>query len=443
MITNLTHQTIPQVKNPALAAYATRYLDIYDRFLEQITATGIEMAAEDESDHNAALIDGLGRRGALVRNVDRSIVLNRISPACVACQKGVGSATFFISLQCHRDCYYCFNPNQVDYDAFTVNRRDLVQELREVRANGYRMDYLALTGGEPLLHKQETVDFFSYASSRFPRTHTRLYTTGDHANQATLEALQASGLQEIRFSIRMHDLARGHRHTLERIAAARAYIPTVMVEMPILPGTVEEMKEVLLELEKLQIHSINLLEFCYPLTNASEFKRRGFKIRRRPYKVLYNYWYAGGIPIAGSETACLELLDFALQQELTIGVHYCSLENKLTGQNYQQNAEQAIPATHYFSEKDYLLKSAKLFGPDIPRAYHAFRREGVTNFNNSKQPRYLEFHVDQIAALKALDPELEIGISTSTLEMRGDDQVLRELKLDVTTAQTFDRAHDV
>lgn len=443
MILEVTRGTLHQLHNPALAAYATRYLDIYDNFMSQIAATGIEIADEDETAHNAALVEALAQRGAILRNEDRSIVVNRISPACVACQKGVGSATFFVSLQCHRDCYYCFNPNQVEYDLFTANQRDLVGELEEVRQHGYRLDYLAVTGGEPLLHKQETVDFFTYATAHFPRTHSRLYTTGDHANEATLEALRDSGLKEIRFSIRMHDLARGHRHTLDRIAAARDYIPTVMVEMPILPGTVEEMKEVLLELERLQIHSINLLEFCYPLTNAAEFQRRGYKIRRRPYKVLYNYWYAGGVPIAGSETTCLELVDFALQQELSIGVHYCSLENKLTGQNYQQNYGQKGPATHVFSEKDYLLKSAKVFGSDIPRVFNVFRRNGYANFSKSTQPRYLEFHVDQIEVLRELDPDLEIGLSTSTLEIRDNEQVLRELKLDVTTPQTFDRSCDI
>ena len=211
MILEVTHATLDQVRNPALASYATRYLDIYDNFMSQIAATGIEVADEDETAQNAALVEALAQRGAILRNEDRSIVVNRISPACVACQKGVGSATFFVSLQCHRDCYYCFNPNQVEYDLFTANQRDLVSELEEVRQHGYRLDYLAVTGGEPLLHKQETVDFFTYATAHFPRTHSRLYTTGDHANDATLEALRDSGLQEIRFSIRMHDLARGHR----------------------------------------------------------------------------------------------------------------------------------------------------------------------------------------------------------------------------------------
>lgn len=440
---DITGDTISQVQNPAFAQYATRYLDIYDDFMQQVAATGIDVAAGDEERANAAKVKSLVAKGATLRNVDRSIYVNRISPACVACQKGIGSATFFISLQCHRDCYYCFNPNQVDYDLYTTNQRDLVHELEQVRGNGYKLNYLALTGGEPLLHKQETVDFFDYANRHSAGTHTRLYTTGDHANQATLESLQASGLQEIRFSIRMHDLARGHRHTLDRIAAARDYIPTVMVEMPILPDSLEVLKEVLLELEQLDIHSINLLEFCYPLTNADEFRKRGYKIKKRPYKVLYNYWYAGGVPIAGSESVCLDLVNFALDEELTIGVHYCSLENKLTGQNYQKNYGQRLPETHTFSQKDYLLKSAKVFGSDIPRVFNAFRGNGYDNFNKSKQPRYLEFHISQIESLRELDPNLEIGLSTSTFETRGQDQFLRELKVDLTTPNTFNLERDI
>ena len=68
-----------------------------------------DRANADRREHLRAL-------GATFRNDDKSIVVNRISPACEACQLGVGSATFFISLRCHRSCFYCFNPNQEDYE---------------------------------------------------------------------------------------------------------------------------------------------------------------------------------------------------------------------------------------------------------------------------------------------------------------------------------------
>ena len=441
MIIDITHKTHNQIKNRRLAEYAAIYLGIFDDFMGQVAATGIEIDDRDYSQKTAASLDRLRQKGAVLRNSDRSIYVNAISPACVACQKGVGSATFFTSLQCHRDCYYCFNPNQVDYDYFQQNKTNPAQELAQIGAAGHRVNYLALTGGEPLLHKAEATAFFQTATDVFPQAHTRLYTTGDHANEATLQELQAAGLEEIRFSIRMHDLAKGHRLTFERIALAKQYIPVVMVEMPILPGTLAEMKEVLLELERVQIHSINLLEFCYPFTQAQAFNERGFKVKKRPFHILYNYWYAGGVPISESELVCLDLMEFALERQLTIGLHYCSLENKLTGQNYQQNYGRSLPKTAIFSEKDYLLKSAKVFGSDISKVLNVFNRNGYRDYQRNREHRYLEFHVDQIQNLADLD--IEIGLSTSTLEMRGNDLVARELKVDLIRPQLFDAVRDV
>src|SRR5690606_10229188 len=170
----------------------------------------------------------------------------------------------------------------------------------------------------------------------FPQAHTRLYTCGDHVDEPTLQALKAASLDEIRFSIRMHDTPKGREHTLKEIALARQYIPQVMVEMPVPPGSGEEMRALLLELDRIGIHSINLLELCYPLINADEFNARGYEVKARPFDTLYDYWYAGGVPVARSEVECLDLIEFAIDQKLSIGVHYCSLENKFTGPNYRK-----------------------------------------------------------------------------------------------------------
>lgn len=441
MIIDITHETHKQIKNARLAEYAAIYLRIFDDFMSQVAASGIEVDTQDYSQEAAARIARLRQKGAVLRNSDRSIYINAISPACVACQKGIGSATFFTSLQCHRHCYYCFNPNQVDYEYFNQHKRNPAQELAQIRLAGEHVNYLALTGGEPLLHKAETMAFLQTAATVFPQAHTRLYTTGDHADKSTLQQMQAAGLAEIRFSIRMHDLYKGHRLTFDRIALARQYIPTVMVEMPVLPGTTEEMKDVLLELDRLQIHSINLLEFCYPFVNPQAYNERGFKVKKRPFHTLYNYWYAGGVPISQSEQVCLDLLEFALEQKLTLGVHYCSLENKLTGQNYQQNYGRSLSKTTHFSSDDYLLKSAKVFGQDIPKVLAVFHRNGYRDYQRNREHRYLEFHVDQIESLSDLD--IEIAISTSTLEMRQHELVMRELKVDLTRPQLFDAAHDM
>ena len=239
----------------------------------------------------------------------------------------------------------------------------------------------------------------------------------------------------------MHDLAKGHRNTYNNIALAREYIPNVMVEMPVMPGTLAEMKDVLIELDRLGIFGINLLELCFPLNNAEIYREKNYKIKARPFRVLYDYWYAGGLPVAGSETVCLDLIEFALDAGLKLGVHYCSLENKHTGQVYKQDSGQTLPKRIYFSQKDYFLKSAKVFGEDMPAVQQLFDKSGYRDYFINDQNNYLEFHVNKISSLKKMD--IDIGVSYNVIETRENESVLRELKVDVTTPQTFRLSTDI
>jgi molybdopterin converting factor small subunit len=186
-----------------------------------------------------------------------------------------------------------------------------------------------------------------------------------------------------------------------------------MVEMPILPGTLEEMKEVLIELDRLGIFGINLLELCFPLNNPEVFREKGYKVKARPFRILYDYWYAGGLPIAGSETVCLALMDFALEAGLKLGTHYCSLENKHTGQVYQQNGGLNLPKRMVISQKDYFIKTAKVFGEDVPVVKDTFDKNGYRDYLISKEHNSLEFHVNQITSLKRMEIEVGLGGLTS------------------------------
>lgn len=441
MILDVTQTSLSEIKNPTLRTYADTYVQIYRDFMDQVRQMGLEVEAEDTTAQVAARVADLRKKGAIVRNGDKSIYTNRISPSCEACQIGVTSSTFFVSLKCHRDCFYCFNPNQQDYEYHREHIRDTVAELDALRKTNQPIKHLALTGGEPLLFKEETYRFFEHARQQFPAAHKRLYTCGDHIDVETLEKLQAAGLDEIRFSIRMHDLAKGQTRTFDNIALARKYIPSVMVEMPVLPNTLEEMKEVLLRLESLGIFGINLLEFCFPLNNPEVYREKGYNIKARPFRVLYDYWYAGGLPVAGSETVCLDLIEFALEQRLKLGVHYCSLENKHTGQVYQQNSGHTLPKMMYFSQKDYFLKTARVFGDDIPLVKQTLDKAGVHEYQVNDRMGYLEFHPEKVKSLGKL--EVEIGISSNVIETRENEPVLRELKMDVTTPQTFRLSKDI
>lgn len=440
MLINLSQEQLARVKNPALKEYGHIYLKIAAGFNDWVNQTGL-ILDKDLSEETEILLKRLHTKGALFRNDNKSIYVNQISPACVACQKGVGSVSLFISLMCHRDCYFCFNKNQDNYEQFSTQKRNCLEELDSLHHQGGKLAHLGLTGGEPLLHKPETVQFFRHAKEKFPRVYTRLYTSGDLVDKDILKDLQETHLDEIRFSIKVDD-----PHTLKddifaKIALAKNFIPAVMVEMPVIPGTLDIMKDLLLKLDSLGIFGINLLEFCFPLNNIEIFKKNNFKIKNPPYRVLYDYWYAGGLPISQSEVECLQLLEFILDEKLSLGAQYCSLENKHTAQIYQQNLDQRAAKTQYFSNRDYFYKSAKVFGEDIPKVLKVFKKLHNTNYMINEDYQFLEFHVERIKDLKKLD--IEIGISYNVLEKRGKESYLRELKLDLTSPKDFEQKSDI
>lgn len=434
--------TLTKIENPAFAAYAETYVRIHEDFLQQIEATGVPLAEAQVFNKNHAGSSTWSNDNAQVnyRNQGKSIYVNDISPACVACQTGIGSATFFISFNCNRNCWFCFNPNEENYHIFSQRKRNLQGELAQIHRNGLAVYHLALTGGEPLLHKQETLAFFRDAKEKFPGVHARLYTCGDGVDAAILRDLAHAGLDEIRFSIKIEDVQHGNRQIYEKIALAKNCIPQVMVEMPVIPGTLPLMKKVLTTLDQLQIFGINLLEFCFPFQNAKTYRAKGFQIKNPPFRVLYNYNYAGGLPVADSEQECLALIKFAAEEQMQIGVHYCSLENKLTAQLYQQNSNQLLPEHVHFSQKDYFLKTAKVFGKDARRVRRLLERKGEHTFSKGDESGYLEFHVDDI---QRLPTNMEVALCSSVVEQRNGARYLRELQVALTTPRQFERSAEV
>ncbi len=435
MIIDVNDATLASIQNPALRSYAEGYVRNYQDLIQHIRQMGMEIEEADDGQQIRERIAALGRMGAIVRNDGKSVYVNRISPSCQACQTGVGSITFSVSLKCHRNCFFCFNPSQEGYEYQHDHTRDTLAELDTLHANGQHLQHLGLTGGEPLLHKKETVSFFQRARQNFPNAYTRLYTCGDHLDRETLRALKDAGLNEIRISIRIQDPENARRYTFDRIALAREYVSNVMVEMPVFPDALDEMKDMLTELDRLGVFGINILEFCFPFHNADEYRARGYRIKARPFRVLYNYGYAGGLPVAGSEETCLDLIEFTLEAGLKLGVHYCSLENKHTSQVYYQNTSSDSPKMLHFSERDYFLKSAKIFGEDVATAKQIFDKNGYHDYRLSNDSQSLEFHVSKIKMLNRI--HVEVGISTNILEKRDGKTYLHELKVDVTTPQTF------
>lgn len=435
MLKKITKDSIYIIRDKSFLRYAQLFTNIESDTLANIEAFGLPLQQASFANERSNMFSRLKEKQAHFRNNNKSIYVNRISSACEACQTGTGSFTSFVSMKCHRNCYFCFNENQDNYVHYLEHKKDASKELTELLEAGFELKHLALTGGEPLLFKDETVQFFELAKEKTPESYTRLYTAGDLLDEDVLQQLKDAELNEIRFSIKMEDSPQKRKHILGKIKLAKSYIPNVLVEMPVIPGTLEEMKELLIELDKLDIFGINLLEFCFPLKDPKPFIDRGFKLKNPPYEMYYNYWYAGGLAIAVSEELCLELTEFAIEQNLKIGVHYCSLENKFTGQIYQQNHDQLLDKTYSFSNRDYFFKTAKVFGKDKRKTLAILEKNNIT-FEMNQQYDFIQFPVEAIELFDRTN--IEIAVVSCIVEFDNNESVVREVSVDWTTPALFE-----
>ena len=133
MIKNIDVSTISRIKNKTLVDYSQIHLNVQKNTLDTIESFGVPLEKNNLGKREEEQRAKLKKAGALFRNNDHSIVSNgKISSACEACQTGTGSYTTFVSLKCHRDCYFCFNKNQDDYSFYVNHQKNVNQDLNEL-----------------------------------------------------------------------------------------------------------------------------------------------------------------------------------------------------------------------------------------------------------------------------------------------------------------------
>jgi len=420
------------IMNEKLRQYSERYTNMYSHFEQAVTAEGLEFA-EDSSGKLNELKRECAESGALARNSCKSYLLNHFSKACEDCRKGYSSSTFILTLDCNRDCFFCSNRNQENYEESLGKTFDIEGEYDNYIKNGAKLTSVAVTGGEPLLHPDKCLSFYKKVKKTNKNTHTRLYTNGDLLDERLLKEL-GKYLDEIRISAKDNDGVYDLSDLKEKLVLSKQYIKEVTVEMPVLPGSFDEMTALLNMLEEIGIFSINMLEFLFPWQNAKDYKELGYKIKNRPYKVLYKYDYAGGLPVEGSEETALRLIKYAADRSFKLGVHYCSLENKLTSQIFQQNALTKLSPLEVLDQEDFFIKSAKTFGDDALKVKNILDENNICYYTFDQTNEHIEFRTADIELLKGSDVD-EIGISYFVTENNGINKFLREIDVEIVDIQ--------
>ncbi len=224
-----------------LRGYAQAFDEAERDFEAAVEEFGVPFEREESSPREARA-RAAASCGCRCENGALSLWRNWLSPACVACRTGDETATFFVDLRCVKKCYFCFNPNQDHYEYFLSHKRDIVRELEQAHATGARFRCLAITGGEPLLYPGRWRRF-SGARASFTRARTRACTRA--ATCWTRRAARAGrrGLAEIRFSVKPPDAGDGQERVYALMERAAAALPAVVVEVPVIPGSLGQMKD--------------------------------------------------------------------------------------------------------------------------------------------------------------------------------------------------------
>lgn len=412
-----------------------QFLKPYNAFLQDVAKSGIEFESESEYIHNKEVAKELRKKivslGA--QELFESLRCGNISPACKTCRKAIGSHTYILTLACNRDCFFCTNRNQDDYSN-GVNKvydikTDFARDFTNYKLLGESIKSVAITGGEPLLYAKECASFARLVKSKDSEIDLRIYTNADLLSEETLKLLKESGVDELRIGLKQEN-GIASKEQLERLKAAKGYIERIVVEMPIIPNTLEKFKELILKLDEIGIYGINILEFLYPHQFASSYKALGYKLKALPYSKFFPYTYAGGLSVSGSEVESLKAMLWAMEEKVKLSIHYCSLENKLTGELYKRNFHIQLSSIETLSERDYFIEVARAYNnlEEVKSVLLANKKDFyISTYEELGGLLAIDFKVEDMPLLSHIDGIAISIISIAALKQDDGKVALQEL----------------
>jgi uncharacterized protein len=305
---------------------------------------------------DSAAASALARRNDLLADLSGRAVLSanaskqgslKLSPGCRACLEGNWSC-LFITGNCNCRCFYCPTAQDVGGDPGTNN-------LDFPKVDDY-VDYLArfgfsgasISGGEPLLVLEKSLKYLRAIRRRLgDGIHLWLYTNGTLLTADIAQRLRDAGLDEIRVDIGATGYA------LDAVKLAVGIIPHITVEIPAIPEEGARLQGKLAEMADSGVNYLNLHQLRLTNHNYAQLAGRG-----------YTFLHGESVTVLESELTALELLRSSLDQQLALGVNYCSFvyKNRFQGAAGRRRAGAQIAKNHEEVTAAGYLRSLSLRG---------------------------------------------------------------------------------
>ena len=385
--------------------------DRYIKHLRRVfgTAYGVlpwitpgEAVRADEE--RAEILDDLSSRVSFDCNDTKPHWL-ALSPGCHSCAEGQWSCLFINNI-CRGGCFFCpseqknIDVSMTNTITFT-NSHDYADYLVAFPFTG-----VGISGGEPFLTFERSIDFVSTVRERFGDTlHIWLYTSGLHATRDRLKLLANAGVDEIRFNI----FATGYSCNAAKLASG--IIPIVTVEIPAVPEHTELLSEAMTRMTGSGINYLNLHQIRVTPFNAGKLAGRS-----------YSFLHGQNAGVLESELAALRLLRHAATEGLPLPVNYCSLTYRNRYQSLASRrrfAPSVVKPFEDITQAGYIRRMALVGSPEALAA----RAEEIENHIGGKNTWHYDRSQNHLFLTRdvlgtTVSPDVTLTITYSSVAVR-------------------------
>lgn len=291
----------------------------------------------------------------VVRTRAGSLLVGEMQRGCKLCIRGAKLALFITGL-CSKGCFYCpLSEKRRWRDSVYANERlvrskgDVIEEAELIDAMG-----TGITGGDPTLRFERVLGYILLLKRRFGRRHhVHMYCVGELSPEQ-LRKLKKVGLDELRF----------HTWSPKPLLGALEQGLNAGVEIPVIPGKLGRMVELLRELDRIGCAFVNLNELEISHTNLAAMRARGYRVKS-----------GESMAVKGSEELAIEVLRWAADNT-GLNVHYCpsSLKDRFQLRNRLKRRAKNVAGPHELITGDGLLVKGVAYGIPLNRLIPMRRR---------------------------------------------------------------------
>ncbi len=252
---------------------------------------------------------------------------NQLSKGCRLCGFGKWSC-LFIQGKCNASCMYCPSAQNQDETPSSQGLTFPTAESYAEYINYFGFKGVSFSGGEPLLNTERLFEYLKKIRKNCSsEIYTWMYTNGILSNEAIFRKLDSIGLDEVRFNIGASN------YNLEKIKYAKGIIKNITIEIPVVPEEKKRLMELLPAMIKAGVQNLNLHQLRLTSYNVHKLIKRN-----------YTYIPAEKPIVLESELGALEIMDYAREHHLDIGINYCSFffKNRFQAAGFRRRVSEKL-----------------------------------------------------------------------------------------------------